>query len=110
MLPNIVGAQCQPPIAALVLILRVKADVGEPVRYPECPGRSQCEARVDPRTNIGNHAVGAKHEGMGTPMRLERYPPIWRHTVEQPGPPERVHADRILLVESERPVAGRLEI
>ena len=43
-------------------------------------------------------------------MRLERDAPIGRHAAELPGRAERIGAQRVLLAETERLVAGQFEI
>ncbi len=47
---------------------------------------------------------------MRAPMRLESDAPIGRHAVEQAGRAERIGAQRVLLAETERLVAGQFEI
>ena len=56
------------------------------------------------------HSERADHERMAAPMRFERDAPIRRNAAEQPGPVERIDAQRVLLVEPERPVSRQFEI
>ena len=100
-LANVAAAQRHPVIGALILILRVEADVGEPVGHAE-------RSPVVPVTKLVSihgctSVIMPKVPSMKrvrAPMRLERNAPIGRHAAEQAGRVERIDAERVLLVEA----------
>src|ERR1700730_15309332 len=107
---NVAAAQCQPIVVALILILRVEAGIGEFVGLRERPGRSRCEARIEPWMNVEVHPERADHERMAAPLRLEGYAPIRRSSLEQPGRAEGIGTQALLRVEVERAVARHFQI
>src|SRR6516165_9280835 len=93
---DIAAAQSEPKVVTLILILRIKAEVGVFVSLRERGGYRRSGKR--PRMNVGHHAERAGLEPIGAPMRLEGDPPIGRH-VEQAGRAKGIGAQIVLRAE-----------
>src|SRR6516165_2171849 len=104
---DIAAAQREPKVVTLILILRIKTEVGELVSLWERGGHRRSGKR--PRMNVGHYAEGAGLEPIATPMRLEGDPPIGRR-VEQAGRAKGIGAQIVLRAEIKRAIGRRLEV
>ncbi|OIQ63912.1 hypothetical protein GALL_545410 [mine drainage metagenome] len=109
-LANEAAAKGQPVIVALILVLGIEADVSESIGQGKRPACSQRKGWIDPWMHVHRHPERADHERIPAPVRLQRDAPIGRNAAEQTGPVERVHAERVLRIESEGLVAGQFQI
>src|SRR6185369_14645986 len=71
-LADIAAAQCQPPIVALVLILRVEAEVGEYVCLRKHRGRETRKTLINEGMHIELPPERAERKRVPAPMRLDR--------------------------------------